>query len=146
MEKNITTKDTAERATIRLKGKYITVVGRRKSASAQVRVYKNGTGIFLINGSESDYFTAELLNVVKQPLKLTNHSKDLNVSLILNGGGKIGQAEAAKHAIAKALVEYEKELRPSLKVKGWLMRDDRIKERKKPGLKKARKSPQWAKR
>jgi small subunit ribosomal protein S9 len=79
-------------------------------------------------------------------LKATSHLKDLDVSIVAKGSGKNGQAEAVRHGIARALCEYDKELRPVLKAKGWLTRDDRKKERKKPGLKKARRAPQWSKR
>lgn len=150
MEKNITSEDKPETITAagstKLKGKYISVVGKRKTATVQIRLYKNGTGVFLINNSEKEYFIPDLLNVVKQPLKLTSHLKDVNISINVSGGGKKNQAEAARHGIAKALLEIDEELRPVLKSKNWLTRDARKKERKKPGLKKARKAPQWAKR
>lgn len=150
MEKNTLSDETSETTNIvgstKLKGKYISVVGKRKTATAQIRLYKNGTGIFLINNSEKEYFIPDLLNIVKQPLKLTSHLSDVNISINVNGGGKKNQAEAARHGIAKALLEIDENLRPVLKSKNWLTRDARKKERKKPGLKKARKAPQWAKR
>jgi small subunit ribosomal protein S9 len=70
----------------------------------------------------------------------------MDISIVVNGSGKNSQAEAIRHGIARVLCEYDKELRPVLKAKGWLTRDDRKKERKKPGLKKARRAPQWSKR
>lgn len=132
----------------KFKGKYITTVGRRKTATAQVRLYKDGTGAMTINGmAANQYFQeAELFSIINQPLKLTSLVKDFNISIIVTGGGKKGKADAVRHGISRALMEINSELRPSLKVKGYITRDARKKERKKPGLKKARKAPQWAKR
>ncbi len=132
----------------KLKGKFIYSVGKRKTSVAQIRLYKNGSGLILINNKKMiEYFPEEeLRTVATQPLKLTGHLKDLNISLNLRGGGKISQAHAARHGLARALEIMEKNLRPSLKAKGWLTRDARKKERKKPGLKKARRAPQWSKR
>lgn len=133
---------------IKLKGKYISVIGRRKTAAAKIRLYKNGTGIIIINGlMANQYFKEEaLLAVISQPLKLSGTIKDFNISIIISGGGKKSQAAAVRHGIARALLEVNPELRLSLKAKGWIRRDARKKERKKPGLKKARRAPQWAKR
>ncbi len=129
------------------KGKYISAIGRRKTAIAQVRLYKKGEGIIVVNDQEFDkYFPEVYTKIVIQPIKLTGHLKDLNFSIKVSGGGKKSQAEAIRHGISRALVEMDKELKPSLKAKGWLTRDARRKERKKPGLKKARKAPQWSKR
>jgi len=133
---------------IKLKGKYIGAIGRRKTSTARVRLYKNGSGLITVNGvAANKYFKEEeLFSILNQPLKLTGLVKDVNLTIITCGGGKKSQAEAARHGIARALLEINPELRPSLKVKGWVMRDARKKERKKPGLKKARRAPQWAKR
>ena len=133
---------------IKFKGRYIKTVGRRKTATAQVRLYKDGTGAMTINGvNANQYFQeAELFSIISQPLKLTGLVKDFNISIIVSGGGKKGKADAVRHGISRALLEVNPELRASLKVKGYIMRDARKKERKKPGLKKARKAPQWAKR
>ncbi|MCK4554753.1 30S ribosomal protein S9, partial [Candidatus Parcubacteria bacterium] len=119
-----------------------------KTAVAQVRLYQNGKGIIMINQQKvNQYFLVVLLrNIVNQPLKLTGHLRDLNISILVRGGGKKAQAEAVRHGIVRALVKFDKELKPSLKAKGWLTRDARKKERKKPGLKKARRAPQWSKR
>lgn len=132
----------------KFKGKFIKAVGRRKTASAQVRLYKSGAGIITINRQKiSQYLpTDDLRTIVSQPLKLTGHLKDLDFSIVVKGSGKKSQAEAARHGIARALILLDKELKPVLKPKGWLTRDSRKKERKKPGLKKARRAPQWAKR
>lgn len=132
---------------IKLKGKYISVTGRRKTSVARVRLYKNGNGSIQINDKKaSEYFTPDKVAEMKLPLKQSGHVKDLNFSIVVSGGGLQGQAIAAKHGISKALVEYDVDTRPALKAKGWLTRDSRQKERKKPGLKRARKAPQWAKR
>lgn len=132
----------------KFKGKYIPAIGRRKTAVAQVRLYKKGEGNIVINDKKiSQYLTSSLFrNIVSQPLKLTGHLRDLDISILAKGGSKKTQAEAIRHGITRALVEFDKELRSSLKAKGWLTRDARKKERKKPGLKKARKAPQWSKR
>lgn len=132
---------------IKFKGRFSEAVGRRKTAVASVRVYKKGTGIIMVNDNKiDDYFDARLAMIAKQPLKLSSQLKDINISIKVTGGGKKGQADAVRHAIAKLLIESEEGLRPSFKSKGWLTRDARKKERKKPGLKKARRAPQWSKR
>ncbi len=92
------------------------------------------------------YFDESRAIIAKQSLKFTSHLKDLDISVLVQGGGLNGQAEAIRYGIARALIKYDKELKSTLKAKGWLTRDDRRKERKKPGLKKARRSPQWSKR
>jgi small subunit ribosomal protein S9 len=132
----------------KFKGRFIVANGRRKTSTAIVRLYKNGEGIMTVNGqSAGQYFKEEeLFSIINQPLKLTGLQKDFNLSVIVSGGGKKGQAEAVRHGIARVLLEINPELRPALKVKGWITRDARKKERKKPGLKKARRAPQWAKR
>lgn len=132
----------------KFKGKFIYAVGRRKTAVAQIRLYRNGTGIISVNDKKmSQYFSEnELSTILIQPLKLTGNIKNLDFSIIVRGGGKRGQAEAARHGIARALLIFDKNLRPTLKTKGLVTRDARKKERKKPGLKKARRAPQWSKR
>jgi len=133
---------------MKLKGRYIGAIGRRKTATAQIRLYQGGNGAMAVNGLKaSQYFKEEeLFSIINQPLKLTGLTKDFNLTILLSGGGRKSQAEAVRHGIARALLEFNPELRASLKVKGWLERDARKKERKKPGLKKARRAPQWAKR
>jgi small subunit ribosomal protein S9 len=84
--------------------------------------------------------------LVTQPLKLTGHQRDLNFSIVVSGGGMKGQAEAIRHGISRTLLILNEELRPALKTKKLLTRDSRRVERKKPGLKKARRAPQWSKR
>ena len=133
---------------IKFKGKFTGAIGRRKTSTAKVRLYKTGEGLITVNGlAANKYFSEEeLLSVMNQPLKLSGLTKDFNISINVSGGGKKGQAEAVRHGIARALLTINPELRASFKVKGWIMRDARKKERKKPGLKKARRAPQWAKR
>lgn len=132
---------------IKFKGRYINAIGRRKTSAAQVRLYKNGKGIIIINNVKlNNYFGSDKVNIINQPLKLSGHLRDLDFSILVKGGGRKGQVEAIRHGISRALVDFDNELKPSLKAKGWLTRDSRKKERKKPGLKKARKAPQWSKR
>jgi small subunit ribosomal protein S9 len=140
-------KKAAEETVKTFKGRFIEEVGKRKTATARVRLYKSGEGIMIVNSKNvEEYLTPTLLNLATTPLKLSGHNKDFNFSILVAGGGMRGQAEAIRHGITKALIMVEKNLRPVLKAKGLVTRDSRIKERKKPGLKKARKAPQWAKR
>ena len=121
--------------------------GRRKSSIARVRLVE-GTGIITINGKNIDeYFGLETLKViVRQPLTVTNTLAKYDVICKVTGGGYTGQAGAIRHGIARALLEANQEFRPELKVNGFLTRDPRMKERKKYGLKKARRAPQFSKR
>ncbi len=121
--------------------------GRRKTSVAQVRLLP-GNGNFTINGRDIDeFFNYETLKVVaKEPLVLTETEGKYDVIVKVEGGGFTGQAGAIRHGIARALLENDVELRPVLKSAGYLTRDPRMKERKKYGLKKARKSPQFSKR
>lgn len=129
------------------KGEYLKAVGRRKTSVAQVRMYRDGRGQIVVNGKKaSQYFKGEGLNIATQPLKATGHQRDLNFSIIVKGGGQNGQVEACRHGIARCLLLLDPLLKDSLKLNGFLTRDPRKKERKKPGLRKARKRPQWSKR
>ena len=122
--------------------------GRRKSSVARVRLYK-GTGKIVINNREiDDYFGLDTLKlIVRQPLELTGLTDRFDVICSVTGGGVTGQAGAIRHGIARALLQYDAEnLRPMLKSAGFLTRDPRMKERKKYGLKKARRAPQFSKR
>ncbi len=122
-------------------------VGRRKEAAARVRITP-GKGVITINGREfTNYFPMLLMQQkVLAPLVVTGKEKDLDVSVKVAGGGTRGQAEAVRHGIARALVEWNAELKPILKAEGFMTRDARAKERKKPGLLKARRGRQWKKR
>jgi len=121
-------------------------IGRRKMASARVRIDK-GEGKIVVNGKDyKQYFSFFEQGVVVAPLKVLGKEKDLDISAKVAGGGKNGQARAIQHGIARALVKWNEDFKKSLKLAGMLTRDARIKERKKPGLKKARRAPQWSKR
>ena len=121
--------------------------GRRKSSVARVRLLE-GTGNITINGKDiNEFFGPETLKViVRQPLTVTNTTSKYDVICTVKGGGFTGQAGAIRHGIARALNEANNEYRPALKSNGFLTRDPRMKERKKYGLKKARKAPQFSKR
>ena len=121
--------------------------GRRKNSIARVRLVE-GTGKITINGKDiEEYFGMETLKViVRQPLTVTNTTAKYDVIVKVVGGGFTGQAGAIRHGIARALNEANDEFRPVLKSNGFLTRDPRMKERKKYGLKKARKAPQFSKR
>jgi small subunit ribosomal protein S9 len=129
------------------KGKYIKAIGRRKTASAQVRVYLQGKGEIVVNGKPVEkYFDADRAAICVQPLKLTGVGKDVDISVLCKGGGVNSQAEAMRHGLARVLILLDPELNLAIRAKGWMTRDSRKVERKKPGLKKARRAPQWSKR
>ena len=130
------------------KKKYFYGTGRRKSSVARVRVYENGTGSVIINGRDiDDYFGLETLKlVVRQPLVTTDLLGKVDVVVSVCGGGVSGQAGAIRHGIARALLQVNPEFRAALKAAGFLTRDPRMKERKKYGLKAARRAPQFSKR
>ena len=130
------------------KQKYFEAVGRRKTATARVRLTPASKQSFVINEKDlATYFpTKELQSVVEDVFSKSKIDQKFSVSGKINGGGIAGQAEAFRHGIARALLEYDKELRKKLKKLGFLTRDQRAKERRKFGLKKARKAPQWSKR
>lgn len=121
--------------------------GRRKSSVARVRLVP-GDGTITINGRDvENYIPFEVLrSVIKQPLTLTETVGNYNVFVNVDGGGYTGQAGAIRHGVARALLQVDPEYRSTLKQAGLLTRDPRMKERKKPGLKKARRSPQFSKR
>jgi len=126
-------------STTKQEAKYNFGTGRRKTAVARVRIHKD-TKISTYNSKEFK-FDKELA-----PFQVVGKKNVFGLSVIVNGGGKNAQLEAIQHGIARALVQYDPELRSSLKKAGYLRRDPREVERKKPGLKKARKSAQWSKR
>ena len=121
--------------------------GRRKKSVARVRVY-HGEGKITVNDRDiDDYFGLDTLKlIVRQPLALTETVGKVDIVCRVNGGGVSGQAGAIRHGIARALLLYDANLRPALKAAGFLTRDPRMKERKKYGLKKARRAPQFSKR
>ena len=139
--------NTENESIVKFKGKYIAAVGRRKTSVANVRLYKKGSGGMAINGKKlSEYFSADKVAIVKHPLKLTGTLKEVDLSISVKGGGSNGQAEAVRHGIARALILLDENYKGALKAVDLMTRDARKKERKKPGLKKARRAPQWSKR
>ena len=140
-------KDWAKNEVADFSGKYIRSVGRRKRAVAQTRLYEGGKGIIIINGKRAaQYFPGEGFNLITQPLKVTGHSRDFNFSILVNGGGKSGQIGAVRLGISRAIFALDPATKEALEVNNFLTRDPRQVERKKPGLRKARKAPQWSKR
>ncbi len=126
---------------------YFYGTGRRKSSVARVRVY-NGSGKITVNDRElDDFFGLETLKlIVRQPLVLTGNADKFDLVVRVSGGGVSGQAGAIRHGLSRALLQFDEELRPALKKAGYLTRDPRMKERKKYGLKAARRAPQFSKR
>lgn len=129
------------------KDKYIEGIGRRKSAIARVRITPSSKNSFVINDkSLAEYFKTEKLRRVVEEALMRDGVESFNVSVHVNGGGSAAQAESIRLGISRALIKDKSELRDGLKKAGFLKRDSRIKERKKFGLKKARKAAQWSKR
>ena len=122
--------------------------GCRKSSVARVHLFENGTGAITINGRDiDDYFGLETLKmVVRQPLNATSTLGKVDIVATVEGGGVSGQAGALRHGISRALLQVNPDFRPILKKAGFLTRDPRMKERKKYGLKAARRAPQFSKR
>lgn len=143
-EKIVKTKAVAEAP-----GKYTEAVGRRKTSVARVRATPSAKGSVTINGGKSisDYFKIEAQQITAlESLKKSGKESGLKITAKISGGGINSQAEALRHAIARVLIKMNPELRKDLKKEGFLKRDQRAKERRKFGLKKARKAPQWSKR
>lgn len=136
-----------EEKKVQKKGPYHYAVGKRKNAVAQVRLYLKGSGEFVVNKKPmKEYFHTTYIGNILTPLKLTGLNKKFDITVLVKGGGYSSQSDAIRHGISRALVDFDKELRAQLKKDGLITRDSRVKERKKPGLKRARKAPQWAKR
>ncbi|MBN1579295.1 MAG: 30S ribosomal protein S9 [Anaerolineae bacterium] len=128
---------------------YYEGVGRRKTATARVRLYTDGElGTVQVNGRAGEEYFTRLgdLDMLMAPLEATGLRKNFFVSVHVSGGGVTGQSDAVRNGVARALVKSDPELRSALRKSGFLTRDPRIKERKKPGLKRARKAPQYTKR
>lgn len=128
--------------------KYLYAVGKRKSAIARVRYYKDGEGQIIINGKKYDeYFPYfEFQKIVLSPLELVNFDQKGNFSIKVLGGGKRGQSESIRHGITKILIIIDSNFKAILKKSSFITRDSRVKERKKYGLRGARRAPQWQKR
>ena len=135
-------------ATYKCKRPYMYGTGRRKQSVARVHLIPNGTGVITINGRDiDDYFGLETLKLmVRSPLALTNTDGKFDIVINVVGGGTSGQAGAIRHGLSRALLQFDPELRSTLKKAGFLTRDPRMKERKKYGLKAARRAPQFSKR
>jgi len=127
---------------------YLYGTGRRKSSVARVHLFAGGTGAITINGRDiDDYFGLETLKyIVRQPLNTTGLLGKVDINATVKGGGVTGQAGAIRHGISRALLQVDESYRPALKEAGFLTRDSRMKERKKYGLKAARRAPQFSKR
>jgi small subunit ribosomal protein S9 len=128
---------------------YYEGVGRRKSATARVRLYTDeNLGQFVINGRPAEEYFTRIgdWDIVREPLQTAGLEGNFFVSVLVKGGGVTGQAGAVRHGLARALVKSDPELRSAMRKGGFLTRDPRVKERKKPGLKRARKAPQYTKR
>ena len=126
---------------------YVESIGRRKTSTARVRLYPGNGEIVVNDKTMPDYFGRSLDRMIlMQPLRLTGTEGSYNISIHVSGGGESGQASAARHGISRALVATDENLRTVLKSAGFLKRDPRAKERKKPGLKRARKAQQYTKR
>lgn len=130
------------------KTKYYQAVGRRKTSTCIVRLYEKKDGEITINEKKlEEYFpTFDLQKTVKEPLTDLSMISKFSVSAKVKGGGTKSQAEAVRHGIARAIVLFDTTLRKQVKSTGYLTRDPRMRERKKPGLKRARRAPQWRKR
>ena len=135
-------------ATYKSKKPYMYGTGRRKSSVARVHLIPGGTGVITINGRDIDeYFGLETLKLlVRQPMVTTNTVGKFDIEATVSGGGVTGQAGAIRHGVARALLLVDESYRASLKAAGFLTRDPRMKERKKYGLKAARRAPQFSKR
>ena len=128
-------------------GKYFYANGKRKTSVAMVRLYKGGGTITINNKPINEFCSVKtLIGLIKSPLKLTGSEQKYDITVKVIGGGVTSQAEATRHGIAKALLEADPLNKPTLKSAGMLTRDSRTKERKKFGLKRARKAPQFSKR
>lgn len=130
------------------KGEYYYGMGRRKTAVARVRLFPNGDGNITVNGkSAKAYFGRDLLlATIVAPFRALDLPNNYSITVRVVGGGTSGQAGAIRHAIARALLRVNQDFKPGLRKAGMLTRDPRMKERKKPGLKRARKAPQYTKR
>ncbi len=129
-------------------GEFFYAAGNRKTSVARVRLYDKGTGLIEINGMKIEEYIGvpDKRDSIKAPLRITGHGKTFDITVKTSGGGKSGQADAIRHGISKALLAFDPALRITLKRAGFLTRDPRMKERKKYGLHRARRAPQWSKR
>jgi small subunit ribosomal protein S9 len=131
-----------------MSAQYYEGIGRRKAATARVRLFPGGTGHLIINDKEgNDYLPrAGDVDILLEPLRVVGQEKVYDITVHVNGGGITGQRDAIKLGVARALLKIDPDMRPALKKEKFLTRDARVKERKKPGLKRARKAPTYTKR
>lgn len=132
-----------------IKGEYYYGMGRRKTAVARVRLFPNGDGSIVINGKNANQYFGpreSYHETMTAPMRLLELADAYTMTVRVVGGGVTGQAGAIRHAVARALLRVNPEWKPALRKAGYLTRDPRMKERKKPGLKRARKAPQYTKR
>ncbi len=131
-----------------MSAQYYEGIGRRKEASARVRIFAGGTGRVVINDREGAEYMSRAgdLEILLQPLTVLGQERSFDVSVHVNGGGISGQRDAIRLGLARALLKLDPENKPTLRTAGLVSRDNRIKERKKPGLKRARKAPTYTKR
>ncbi|MFA7682381.1 MAG: 30S ribosomal protein S9 [Candidatus Peribacteraceae bacterium] len=129
------------------KRQYFYSVGKRKTAIARVKLFEQGNGEATVNGMPiKKYLSGVQIENAVAPLRLAEKQKDFDIDVLVQGGGKAAQSDAIRHGVSRTLVLFDPELRSLLKREGFLRRDARIKERKKPGLKRARRAPQFSKR
>jgi small subunit ribosomal protein S9 len=131
-----------------MSAQYYEGIGRRKQATARVRIFPGGTGNLIINDKDGSEYLSRFgdVDILLEPLRAIGQDKHYNISVHVNGGGITGQRDAIQLGLARALLELDPELKPRLKEAKFLTRDARVKERKKPGLKRARKAPTYTKR
>ncbi|MGJ3240588.1 MAG: 30S ribosomal protein S9 [Anaerolineae bacterium] len=131
-----------------MSAQYYEGIGRRKRATARVRLFPGGTGNFTVNDKSLEEYMPRMgdMEVLLQPFAAVGQELSYDISVHVNGGGISGQRDAIKLGIARALLKIDPDMRSALKARGLLTRDSRIKERKKPGLKRARKAPTFTKR
>jgi small subunit ribosomal protein S9 len=131
-----------------MSAQYYEGIGRRKEATARVRLFPGGTGNVIINGKEGSEYLPRIgdVEIFMEPLQVVGQERGYDISVHVNGGGVSGQRDAIRLGIARALLKIDPDLRPELKSNKMLTRDARVKERKKPGLKRARKAPTYTKR
>jgi small subunit ribosomal protein S9 len=131
-----------------MSAQYYEGIGRRKAASARVRLFPGGTGNFIVNDKDaSEYFPRfGDVDIILEPLRSVGQDRGYNISVHVNGGGISGQRDAVRLGIARALLKIDPDMKPQLKEENFLTRDPRVKARKKPGLRRARKAPTYTKR
>ncbi len=131
-----------------MSAQYYEGIGRRKQSSARVRLFPGGTGNFIINDKDAPDYAPRAgdVDAMLEPLRLVGQEKSCDISVHVAGGGVSGQRDAIKLGVSRALLKIDPDMRSALKAEGLLTRDARVKERKKPGLKRARKAPTYTKR